>query len=384
MEKYRSWIEISKENLKNNIEVARRFIKNDAGFIAVVKANAYGHGVVLVSKLLEKYGIDVLAVVSLEEALELVRGGIKAPILVLGPVFDFETHYIGELNNKGVMFTVYDFESLNFFEKAAKKFNKIIRVHLKVDSGMGRLGFNPKEAVDAYEKISRSKFLKIDGVFSHLYAAGSSNLMHNSKQIKVFSGVLGQIKKIDPDIYKKKIHLEKSAGLQMRQELKEAGCNFIRVGIVMYGMDPFFGPEKNNKKIFKGLKPILSLKTRVGQVKELPKGHCVSYDSTFITKKKTKTAVLPIGYYEGLDRRFSNNGFVKINGKYAPIIGKVCMDLVVVDVSNIKDVKVGDEAIVIDNDSKSLNSADNMARRVGTVNYEITAKLDTKIPRIVV
>jgi len=384
VKKFRSWIEISSKNLKNNIVIIRNILGKDAKIISVIKANAYGHGLVQIAKLLELNKIDVLSVFSLEEAIELIKNNIRIPILILGPVFNFEIEQIKKLANRGIIFTVHDFKSLFLLEEVAKDLKNKIKIHLKIDTGMGRLGFNVGDAISAFKKIFHSKFLQIDGVFSHFYAADSCNPEPNLNQIKIFNNVLKEFQKIDKDIYKTKIHFEKSAALQFRQILKNSGCNFVRVGIIIYGMNPFLGLSKPNPDIFKDIKPILSWKTRIGEIKNLPPNHCVSYDCTYKTVKKTKIAILPVGYYEGLDRRFSNNGFVKIKNKYAPILGRVCMDLVVVDISKINGVKVGDEVIIIDNKPDSLNSADNMAERIGTINYEITTKLDIKLPRIII
>ncbi len=382
--KYRTWLELSRKNLHQNISIIKKIIGYKTGIIAVVKANAYGHGLIQMSSLLKKEKIDILAVVELKDAETILKKGIKIPILILGPLFNFETDRILNLSKKGVIFTIYDFDSLKLIKKIGKKLKRKIKIHLKIDSGMGRLGFLPNNALLAYKTAFEDKFLEIDGIYSHFYGADEKEIKFDLEQIKIFKKLLKDISKFDRNIFDKKIHFAKSAALRFNKRLKEIGCNFIRVGLSIYGLNPFVFSRGISRKLFRGIQPILSLKSRVGCIKWLPKGHCVSYGCTFITKKPTKIAVIPVGYFEGIDRRFSNNSFVLVKGKYAKILGRVCMNLIIVDISNIKDVRTGDKVIVIDNRNESKNSVNNLAKRIGTINYEIVTRLNPQLPRIIV
>jgi alanine racemase len=376
--KFINWIEINSKAFKNNVRLIKKIVGEKVGIIAVVKSNAYGHGLVESARILSAEGIAMFGVNSLNEALKLRQSGIKESILVMGYILPGE--FEEAIENK-IDITLFDEKMMPEIDRAASKSKRIARVHLKFDSGMGRLGIPLQDVLGVINKIKKYPSIKLWGLSSH-FACADTTQDTNHLQIKNILGVLSEIQKLKIKI--PLLHFSNSA-MSVRSAMKEflnqnVGQLFIRPGILLYGMSPF----GQKIKTLNDFKPVLSWKTKVVQLRKFPAGHCVSYGCTYRTQKNERIAVLPVGYYEGFDRKFSNNGEVLIHGKKAKVRGRVCMDFIMVDVSKIRGIKVGDEAVIIGKSGKEEISAKNLADRIHTINYEITTRINPDIPRIVV
>lgn len=358
-----SQVLISKPALLHNLRAYRRAI-GDVSVMAVVKSNAYGHGMVEVAKAVEK-DTDWFGVASGSEALELRQVGIKKPILVLS---FYENGEIIDLIKKRASLAVYDLRQAKLISTAAKKLKKIANIHLKVDTGTSRLGIMPADVANFVDKLVRLPNLKIEGVFSH-FAASEENLEFTRKQDILFNTIIEELEWRGLSLIK---HIACTAA-----GLVSPGSNhdMVRLGIGLYGLWP--SAVAKQKAGFE-LKPALSWQTKIIQIKDLPKGAYVGYGITYQTKRPIKLAVLPIGYYDGYDRKLGNTGEVLIGGKRCKVLGRVCMNLIMVDVADVKNVKVGDRAELL---GKEI-TADELAKKIGTINYEVVTRINPLIPRI--
>lgn len=368
-----TWLNINLSNISHNIKQIKKLIGKDKEIIAVVKSNAYGHGLVAVSKTAVEAGVKMLAVVNIEEALAIRRSGINTSVLILGKV---EKKDIDSVIKNNIDLTIFDKYGLNDIIGVKSSLN----VHLKCDTGMGRLGLMPNEVLAAAQKLRKNPDIKIKGVMTHFCCAdlAKGDLIKN--QIRVFARVLETLKKyhISPGI----IHLENSAAVLKNTDrhkilTDEYGQIYIRPGIAIYGLTPF----ADSKNVIK-LKPALEWKAKIIQVKSLPKGHCVSYGCDFKAKKPTKIAILPVGYYEGYDRGLSNRGEVLIKGKRSQVIGRVTMNYAMVDVTRIAGVRVGDEAVLIGKQGKEEITVNELAKKINTINYEILTGISPSVKRV--
>ncbi len=363
MKEIRHFVEISISNILHNIKELRSLLARKVKFMAVVKADAYGHGAVAVSKAIENK-VDCLAVATLSEALELKKAGIKAPILLLS-----ETHSSNAVDivKNGFIQTVYTLQLASALSRAAKKLGKKARVHLKIDTGMGRVGMHFGEAEELFKAISRLPDLRIEGIFTHF--AGSEEMDEfTAEQLKRFRSF---ISKIDHVSYI--LHAANSAAVINHQA---SHLDMVRVGLSMYGIYP-----QGIKKHIVNLKPALQFKTHVVYLKKVPAGTPLSYGSTYITKHPANIATLPVGYADGLPRALSNKGEVLIRGKRFPIVGRVCMDLTLIDVGD-SNIKVGDEVAIIGSQGKENISADDIGKLADTISYEIICGIGKRVPRI--
>lgn len=365
-------IEINLKNLEYNLKNIRKKTGSSVKIIAIVKDNAYGHGVIEVSKILIESGVDMLGVATLSEALELRNSGINFPIIVLTPGFDDEAFLIVKNN---IIQSICTIEMAKSLSNAAKKLNKKAFVHIKVDTGMGRLGILSEGAVNFIKEILKLNSIKIHGIFTHLADADKTDKNYARAQIKKFKSLIDGLSKIDIHIPFK--HIANSACILDLPESFTDCFNMVRPGLILYGMYPSDTVSRSLN-----LKSVLSLKTKVIFVKTLSKGSSISYGRTFITKKKTKIAVLGIGYGDGYNRALSNKGEVIIRGIKVPVIGRVCMDMIVCDVTEIPDIKIGDTAILIGKQGKKEILALDIARRINTIPYEITCSLSNRLNKI--
>ncbi|MBI5306692.1 alanine racemase [Candidatus Wolfebacteria bacterium] len=370
----RTWVEINRQNLKNNYKTFRNLISQKCFLMAVVKSNAYGHGLIDFSRSVEKLGVYWFGVDSVIEAENLRKAGVKKPILVLGYTLPDK---INEAVKNNISLTIADFSALKNIDRRGVLRDKL-KIHLKIDTGMHRQGFFVSE-IPAVIKILKSlPNVNLEGVYTHFSSAKNPAFpAATARQIEEF---------------KKAVNLLESAGF--KKIIKHAAAtsgtiNFpqshfdmVRIGIGLYG----YWPSKETKEAFKNkikLKPILSWKTIVGQIKNLPKGSKIGYDLTEIVNRSSRMAILPIGYWHGFPRSLSSIGKVLINGKEAKILGRVSMDMICVDITDIKNAKIGDEAVLIGKSGKLEISADDLAYLSDTVNYEIITRINPLIKRIV-
>lgn len=369
------WIEVSKKAISHNFKQLKKAVGSGVLISAAVKANAYGHGLVETSKALVKAGADWLCVNSIEEAEILRKSEIKKPILIMGFVQKKDLPRVVAI---GAGMFLCDISFAKALSLAATKAGKKIPVFIKIDTGLSRLGIMPSEVLPFAKSLAKLQGLKLEGVATHFAVDDNGeDEGYFRKQMAKFKEVIEELKK--SGFSNLLISGSSSATAFLSSD---HGFDIIRVGIGIYGYHSSKHVEKFCRS-FKGivLEPALSLKTKVAQVKDVPKDVCVSYGCDFVTKKKTKIAILPIGYYDGIDRKLGGRGHVLIRGKKAPIIGRVCMNMIMVDVSGIDGVKTGDEAVLIGKQGKNRITADELAKWADTINYEILAKLREGIVR---
>lgn len=360
--------EIDLSILANNMNIIRS-ISNGAKLLNILKANAYGHGIIEMAKASEKFKADAVGVASVEEGIKIRESGVKLPIIVLFRHFKSESEEICKYNLTPI---ISDSECLPYYEKYLKKYRDLKKLHLyiKVDTGLNRTGVKPDKALDLAKKVLSYKNLILEGINTH-YAASDSNDFEGKEftknQIKTFNEVINNLK--SNGINLNNIHSANSAAIL---SYKNAIFDMVRAGIILYG----YPPVKRNRA---EIKPVMEVKSKVALIKNLKKGESVSYGMTWKTNKNTKIAVIPIGYADGLSRKLSNNWEVKINNKYYPVRGRVCMDLIMVEI--FKDnVKTEDDVLIFGNDKK-LN-AETMAKRIETISHEILVKIGDRVKRV--
>lgn len=371
-----SYIEISKKNLIHNIKQFRNLIKSDTKIAAVIKSNAYGHGDKEVAQILSSY-VDYFQVDSIEEA-ERVRNVTRKPILVFGYLDEGGIKRAIKINAIISGFDFVHILKINHLSKIAKRKTK---VHVPIDSFLGREGIMPSQIENFIVEIKKMKNIELDGVYSHFAnIEDTMNRTHAEKQIEVYQKCVEIFRKNGyPNI---KTHISATSGI-LTYEKENNLHNIVRLGIGLYGLWPSDHLEYlNRKKII--LKPILRWITHVAQVKVLPPNHPIGYGLTYITKKSTKIAVIPQGYADGLNRVLSNNGEFLIKGKKVKILGRVAMNMTVVDVSNIKDVRSGDEVVIIGKQIGNKITSEQIALKMNSINYEVVTKLNPFLPRIIV
>lgn len=360
------WAEVSLEAIAYNVRQFRSFIGSECELMAVVKANGYGHGALETAYTMIANGTNWLAVALPEEGVRLRRGGITAPILVLGAVGADE---LDVCVTHDFAVNVFEPHIARLLSKAAVEQQKLAKVHIKVDTGMGRLGLLPQDFRELIDLLQHLPGLEIQGVFTHFARADEPSLEYTKWQFGRFQMVRQSLKENGISI--PFVHAANTAATLF---FPESHLDLVRVGLGLYGMYP-------DQRRPLHLIPALSLKTRVAFVKRVPAGSAISYDSTYVTWKDTSIAVLPIGYADGLSRGLSNQGKVLLHGTYCPIVGRVTMDHTLVDVGDLP-VAIGDEVILIGSDGIREITADTWAKQLDTINYEITCMLSSRIERV--
>ncbi len=360
------WAEVSLDKIAYNVRQFREFIGPNCELMAVVKANGYGHGALETAYTMINNGTNWLAVALPEEAVRLRRGGITAPILVLGAVGADE---LDVCVASDLVVTVFEPHIAKLLSKAAVAQQKVARVHIKVDTGMGRLGLLPNNFGNLVELVQSLPGLEIQGVFTHFSRADEPDLEYTKWQWNRFQDVREDLSKRG-----NAIPFVHAANTPATLFFPESHLDLVRVGLGIYGMYP-----DSRRPLH--LKPALTLKTRVAFVKRVPPGSAISYGSTYVTWKETSLAVLPIGYADGLSRGLSNKGKVLIKGTLCPIVGNITMDHTLVDLGDLS-VEIGDEVILLGTDGNLEIHAHNWANLLGTINYEITCMLSNRIERV--
>ena len=361
-----TWAEINLNNIAYNINSIRKFISPQTQILAIVKADAYGHGIIPVSKKLVSLGINYLGVAALDEAIILRKAGIKCDILILGGIFPQDAEIVIKYNLSQALFSRELAYALNL---AASKKKKKARVHIKVDTGMGRLGIWHTDAFSFINQLRKMKFLNIEGVFTHLSSADTDSKFSEG-QINTFTALLHKLEASGIQIPLK--HAANSLGLL---DFRDSHFNLVRPGIIIYGLYP-----KDNTLI--ELKPVLSLKTKIVFLKNTPGGRSISYGRAYITKKNTVIATLPIGYGDGYPRALSNKAEVLVRGMKARVVGRVCMDQIMIDVGHINNVKVKDVVTLIGKAGNNIITAGDLAVLANTICYEIVCGIGSRVPRV--
>ncbi len=364
---HRAWIEVDHDAIRTNLEVIRR-AAGGAQVIGVVKANAYGHGAVAVARTLVAEGVERLAVATLDEAVELRAAGIDAAILLLWGIGPDEAAAVIENDLEPI---VYDSRSIELLEAAASRVGGSIGVHLKVDSGLGRQGATPAEAVELATRIARSRSLTLAGTMSHLAVPGEDDAFTEVQVLRV-ARLLDTMRSagIDPGI----VHLSASAGLLAGGA---HAADAVRPGLALYGLLPTWATDRDP-----GLVPALSLRARPLRIFDLAAGEGIGYGLRFRATVDTRIATLGIGYGDGWPRAHANNGWVLVRGRRAPIVGAISMDGLTVDVGGIDGVTYGDEFVLIGAQDGARITADDVAAERRTINYEVTTALRERLPRL--
>lgn len=363
-----TWAEVDLSAIRYNFNQVKRIVGKDTLILVVVKGNAYGHGIYEVSKTLEGAGADFLGVATLDEALLLRRKDITVPILVLGTLLPHELEAAIE---NDVSLTLCDHSLATAADREASRLNKKANVHIKIDTGMGRLGVWHEEAVDYIEAVNALENVEIKGIYTHFSVAGRDKFF-TMYQFNSFKTVIESLSAKGIEIPYR--HAANSIALI---NLKKSHLNLVRPGIIIYGMYP---KKSFSRKL--SLKPALSLRTRIVFLKKTPEGRSISYGRTYITQKPTIIATLPIGYADGYGRILSNKAKVLIRGERAPVVGKVTMDQTMVDVGHIENVRVGDEVVLIGRQGSNDIRCEELAKVAGTIPYEIVCSITNRVPRV--
>jgi len=362
-----TWAEIDLNAIRYNAKKIRGILGKDTGVMAVVKANAYGHGIVEASRVLEKLKIGYLGVATLDEALVLRRAKIKLPILILGPVLPEEAEAAVRNN---ITLTLCNKELLKTLAgMAGKKLRP--KVHIKVDTGMGRIGVWHERAIEFIIDVRKHGNIEIEGIYTHFSIAGRDKFF-TQYQINAFEEILKTIDRLGM-----RIPLKHAANSIACCDWKKSHLNMVRPGIIIYGIYP-----KRNFPRRINLKPAFSLKTKIAFIKNTPPGRSISYGRTYITQSHTKIATLPIGYADGYGRILSNRAEALVRGRRAPVVGKVTMDQTMIDVGHIKNAKVGDEVVLVGKQRSEEIRLEKLARLAGTIPYEIVTGITSRVPRI--
>jgi alanine racemase len=368
-----SWAEIDLRAIRRNLAGIKSLLAPPTRLMAIVKANAYGHGMVEVARISLEEGAAYLGVANPHEALNLREEGIKAPILVLG--YMPEASAAAMVENR-IDVTVYERGTALALSAAATRLDGEARIHLKIDTGMGRIGLTPNDAsLELIREIAGLPGVFIQGIFSHLATADHADKSFARQQYQVFKEFVDRVEAAGISIPLK--HLANSAAIM---EMPETHFDMVRAGIITYGLYPSDEVDKSKLELI----PAMRLKSRVSMIKTIPAGQSVSYGRTYVSQRETRVATVPIGYADGYSRLLSNRAWAVIKGQRVPLIGTVCMDQCMFDVSGLDDdVQIGDEVILFGTPQDGV-TADDLARILGTINYEIVCAPSSRIVRIYV
>lgn len=371
---YRVQANVNLNAIRHNIRQVKNKLSSQTKLMLIIKADAYGHGAVPIAKAIcNDHLADAYGVAIIEEAIELRNAGITIPILVLGYTPKEQYHLIVA---NDVMQTVFQYEMAEALSKEAKRQGKTAKIHIKVDTGMGRIGFVSKEeAIQEIKRISELENIQIEGIFSHFAQADEKDRTSTLKQLQRFKDIINQLEEEGIHIPTK--HIANSAGII---EYPEAEFDMVRCGIVTYGIYPSNEVHKDHIKLI----PAMEVKSHVVFVKEVEAGVPISYGATYHTTRRTKVATIPIGYADGYSRNLSNCGKVIIHGKFAPIIGRICMDQFMVDVTDIEGVKQGDTVTLLGRDGEAYISVEELSEWSHSFPYELVCNVGKRIPRVYV
>lgn len=361
-----AWVEVNLDSLAHNVQEFKKNIDKDTKLLGIVKADAYGHGCVMVAPTMLASGVDMLGVASIDEGLDLRAENIDCEVLVVGavPVWSFD---VAAKNN--ISISIFEEEHINACYKVYERFGLKPKVHIKLDTGMNRIGLQPKKAIEFIKKVQQCEFIDLKGIFTHL---ANAEISEKTKiQFERWNEVISNV-----DTEGFLIHILNTAGT-MIYDPKDLHSNMVRVGISLYGLYPDL-PEK--LRFYPELKPIMELKGRITNIHTMPAHDGVSYGHTFVAEQDTQVATVPIGYADGVPRTLSNKIYAKLNGKKIKQIGNITMDQMMFDISGV-DAKLGDIITLLDDKDNDL-SLDNWAKIVGTINYELPCRLKVRLPRV--
>jgi len=363
----RVWLEIDLDAVSHNIKTIRRIAGKNSEIMAVVKANAYGHDAIEISRVALESGATRLGVGALEEGIILRKAGIEAPILVLGLTLEDQ---IDPLLFYDLVPTISDLQTVKALSQAVVKYKKNARIHIKIDTGMRRLGIKSERALDFIKRVKKMNNIKIEGLYTHLAAADEEDKSYTKLQFARYKRVVNELEKEDIHVPLK--HMANSAAIL---DLPYTYLDIVRPGITIYGLFPLPLAKRTIK-----LKPVAKFKTKIIFIKKVDGGESIGYGRAYTTTKETTVATLPVGYADGYPRLLSDRGEVLVRGRRAPIIGRICMDLCMIDVTSIPAVQVGEEVVLWGRQEGKNISVEEIAEKTGTINYEIICMVDK--PRV--
>lgn len=366
-----TFAKIDLEALSFNLKSIRNFIGEGIKVMAVVKANAYGHGAVECSKRLETEGVDWLGVALVEEALELREAGVKTPILCLGSFWPGQEN---ELFENDITPIVFDLKSAEMLDKRAAETGTTKNVHIKIDTGMGRVGVPYQHVAEWIERFAAFNNLYVEGLMTHFAAADDLSDDHTNLQMRRFAEAVSvfHAKGFRPTI----LDMANSPGAVA---FSDSRATMVRIGGLLYGLGDDVLPKEIERP---NLKPVMSLHSRIAFLKSVPAGESIGYGQTFTTARESVIATVPIGYHDGFRRCLSNKGAMLVNGKSAPVVGRISMDWTTIDVTDIPDVKIGDEVVIIGTQHNLQIKTEQIAAKCDTISYEITCGIGARVPRI--
>lgn len=366
-----NWVEIDKSDFLFNLKKIKESLKKDTKILPVIKANGYGHGGAELAKEAVRAGVYGIGISSVEEGIQYRKAGIKTNLLMLSSVYPVEGLEVAVFWD--LIPSLSNLHDIQFLSTLAKKLDKRLEFHLKIDTGMGRLGVSPQDAYHVIEKIAEMPEIKMSGMFTH-FAVSDTNPAYTKNQLDIFCDIAKYAKKLGLKFIS---HVANTAALMTD---KKTHLDMVRPGIGLYGLTPF---DRVVSKALK-LKPVLSWKARIINLRKVSAGFCVSYGRTFVTNKASIIAVIPVGYADGYSRVLSNKADVLVRGQRCPIAGRITMDMMMVDVTGVKGVSVGDEVVLIGTQGSQTIKAEELAKLQNTINYEITCAISTRVPRIIV
>lgn len=364
-----AYLEINLDYLEHNLKKIKQIIGENIEILAIVKANAYGHGLKEIAFFLQDLGINYFGVANLEEALYLRKNGITKNILNLGAVLTEQAEII--VKNK-ITQAITNLEVAERISQISKTLNLISKVHLKIDTGMGRLGVFPKEALGVVQTLKNLPNLDLEGIFTHYASAPEENKDYTKKQWKIFKEVLKKVKASKIEIPYQ--HVGNSATVI---DLPYMKLNMVRPGAMIYGIYP----NNHMKKKIK-LMPVMSLKAKIVSLKKFNQKSAIGYGRTYFASKGSTIAIIPVGYADGYSRLFTKKTCVLFRGKKIPIIGRICMDQFMLDLKSIKDPKLGEKVVILGAQGKEEIRVDDLAKLIKTINYEIVCSFSYRLPRI--
>ncbi len=359
-----TWIGVDLNAIEHNLNAIKRVVGSGTKILAIVKADAYGHGAVKVSQTLEQNGVDMLGVAFPEEGIELRKNSINIPILILNPIL---TEQIEDVIKQSLRVTVHNLDIANEISLTAKKYQRNIMIHIEIDTGMGGAGVCPAEAIPFIKALSSIKNLEIEGVFTHFNSSEEKDKSFTYEQNRQFKAVIKQLE--NENISIPLIHAANSGAIL---DLPDSYFDMVRPGLILYGIFPSNYASRNID-----LKQAMSVKTKIINLKQLGPGSVIGYGRTFEILQQTTVATIPVGYKDGFSRGFSNLGEALICGKRTPIIGRVCMDRCFIDVTDLPDVEIGNEVVLLGNQGNETISIESVAELIGTIPYEIVCNLGT-------
>lgn len=354
----------------NNIRETKKIVKKDTMIMAVIKADGYGHGALPLARTIDSL-VDWYGVAIVEEGIALRKAGFTKPILILGYS---HKELLKSIVHYDLTQTIFQYDMALALDEEAKRQGKIAGIHIKVDTGMGRIGYQPTvDSIQEIVRITKLKNLKVEGIFTHLACADMSDKTSARNQLTTYQNFINELEGAGAYIPVK--HVSNSAGII---DLPEADYDMVRLGISLYGLYP--SNEIQRKQLL--LKPAMELKTHISFIKELEAGYSIGYGSSYVTKKRMRIATVPVGYADGFPRLLSNKGRVLVCGQFAPIIGRVCMDQFMIDITNIPQAKQDDLVTLVGKDMDQVIYVEEPADLVGTISYEFICNISKRIPRV--